>query len=76
MYFLLVLRSNFSDSETKSILDKHGIEPQTKVHEDEAKYMFSDILDNLHSILKLFLFINFLLRSLYNMTNVLCTVKF
>ncbi|XP_015378073.1 PREDICTED: uncharacterized protein LOC107172297 [Diuraphis noxia] len=36
----------FTDSEVENILNKYGIEPQKMVHEDEAKQMFRDVLQN------------------------------
>jgi len=47
----------FTDSEVKKILNKYGIEPQKTVHEDEAKQMFRDVLQNAPESSKLFIII-------------------
>lgn len=39
-----VNRCYFTDSEIEKLLKKYNIEPQKKVHEDEARQLFRDVL--------------------------------
>lgn len=42
-----IIRScGFTDSEVQDILDQYGVQRQKTVHEDEAKQMFRDVLQN------------------------------
>eukprot|EP00102_Acyrthosiphon_pisum_P011655 XP_008180466.2 PREDICTED: polycystin-2-like isoform X2 [Acyrthosiphon pisum] len=44
--YKILKRCRFTNSEVEKILNKYGIEPQKTVHEDEARQMFRDVLQN------------------------------
>ncbi|XP_025414980.1 polycystin-2-like isoform X2 [Sipha flava] len=44
--YKILKRCRYTDSQVEEILNKYGIRPQNAVHEDEARQMFRDVLQN------------------------------